>query len=58
MKETIEKSNKTKCLFFEKITKMEKPLARLIKKKRKFKSIKIRNEKVEVTTKTQKYKRS
>ena len=32
MKETIEKINKTKSCFFEKISKIEKPLARLIKK--------------------------
>ena len=34
MKETIVKINKTKSWFFEKINKIEKPLARLIKKKR------------------------
>ena len=34
MKETIEKINKTKIWFFEKINKIDKPLARLIKKKR------------------------
>ena len=34
MKETIVKINKTKSLFFEKINKIDKPLARLIKKKR------------------------
>ena len=34
MKETIAKSNKTKSWFFEKINKIDKPLARLIKKKR------------------------
>ena len=33
--ETIEKSNKTKSWFFEKINKMEKPLAKLIKKVKK-----------------------
>ena len=33
-KETIEKINKTKSWFFEKINKIDKPLARLIKKKR------------------------
>ena len=33
-KKTIEKSNKNKNWFFEKINKMDKPLARLIKKKR------------------------
>ena len=35
MKETIVKINKTKSWFFEKINKIDKPLARLIKKKRK-----------------------
>ena len=33
-KETIVKINKTKSWFFEKINKIDKPLARLIKKKR------------------------
>ena len=33
-KETIEKINKTKSWFFEKINKIDKPLARLIKKQR------------------------
>ena len=33
-KETIEKINKAKTWFFEKINKMEKPLVRLIKKKK------------------------
>ena len=50
MKETIAKINKTKSWFFEKI-KMDKSLARLIKKKREKNQIhKIRNEKGEVTT--------
>ena len=48
MKETMVKINKTKSWFFEKINKIDKPLARLIKKKRKIN--KIRNEKGEVTT--------
>ena len=34
MKETILKMNKTKSWFFEKINKIDKPLPRLIKKKR------------------------
>ena len=34
MKETITKINKTKSWFFEKINKIDKPLARLIKRKR------------------------
>ena len=50
MKKTIVKINKTKSWFFEKINKIDKPLARLIKKKREKNQInKIRNEK-EVTT--------
>ena len=49
MKETIVKINKTKSWLFEKINKIDKPLARLIKKKREKNQInKIRNEK-EVT---------
>ena len=51
MKETIVKINKTKSYFFEKINKIDKPLARLIKNKRERNEInKIRNEKEEVTT--------
>jgi len=51
MKETIVKINKTKRWFFEKINKMDKLLARIIKKKREKNQInKIRNEKGEVTT--------
>ena len=51
MKETIAKINKTKSWFFEKINKIDKPLARIIKKKRKKTQInRIRNEKEELTT--------
>ena len=51
MKLTIIKLNKTKSWFFEKINKIDKPLARLIKNKReKNQIIKIRSEKGEVTT--------
>ena len=51
MKETIVKMNKTKSMFFEKISKIDKPLARLIKEKREKNQInKITNEKGEVTT--------
>ena len=51
MKETIVKFHKTNSWFFEKINKIGKPLARLIKKKREKNQInKIRNEKGEVTT--------
>ena len=53
MKEMIAKINKTKSWLFEKINKIDKPLARLIKKKReKTQSNRIRNEKGEVTTDT------
>ena len=53
MKETIATINKTKSSFFEKINKIDKPLARLIKKKREKTQInRIRNEKGEVTTDT------
>ena len=53
MKETIVKINKTKTWFFEKINKIDKSLARLIKKKREKNQInKIRNENGEVTTNT------
>ena len=49
MKETIVKIDKTKSWFFEKINKIDKPLVRLIKKKRERVQINnIRNEK-EVT---------
>ena len=52
-KETIAKINKTKSWFFEKINKIDKPLARLIKKKgERMKINKIRNEKEEITTDT------
>ena len=52
MKETIAKIKETKSWFFEKINKIDKPLARLIKKKREKSQInRIRNEK-EVTTDT------
>ena len=46
MKVTIAKINKTKSWFFKEINKIEKPLARLIKKKREKTQInRIRNEK-------------
>ena len=38
MKETIVRINETKSWFFEKIKKVDKPLARLIKKKKREKS--------------------
>ena len=50
-KETIAKINKTKSWFFEKINKMDRSLARLIKKQRKKNQInKIRSENGEITT--------
>jgi len=49
--ETIAKINKAKSWFFEKINKIDKPLARLIKKQREKNQInKIRNENGEITT--------
>ena len=51
--EKKKKINKTKSWFFEKINKFNKPLAKLIKKKRESTQInKIRNVKGEVTTDT------
>ena len=51
IKKNRKKINKTKSWFFEKINKIEKPLARLTKKRREQTQInKIRNEKGEVTT--------
>ena len=52
-KKTIAMMNKTKIWLFEKINKIDKPVARLIKKKRERTQInKIRNEKGEVTRDT------
>src|SRR5574341_537450 len=57
-KETITKINKAKSWFFERINKIDKPLARLIKKKREKNQInKIRNEKGEITTDNAEIKR-
>ena len=50
MKEKIVKINKTKSWFFETINKIDKPLARLKKKREKNQINKIRNEKGEFTT--------
>ena len=50
-KETITKINTAKSWFFEKINKIDKPLAKLIKKKREKNQVnKIRNENGEITT--------
>ena len=49
--ETIAKINQAKSLFFEKINKIDKPFARLIKKQREKNQInKIRNKNGEITT--------
>ena len=51
-KETIAKINKAKSWFFERINKIDKPLARLIRKQREKNQInKIRNENGETTQK-------
>ena len=58
MKGTIVKINKTKSWFFEKINKIDKPLARFIKNKREKNQInKIRNKKGEFTTDNAKIQR-
>ena len=58
MKETIVKINKTKSWFFEKINKIDKPLARLIKKKRRIKLTKLEMKKEKLQQIMQKYKGS
>ena len=51
LKRPYQKSTKLKAVFFEKINKIDKPLARLIKKQREKNQInKIRNENGEITT--------
>ena len=58
-KETIAKINKTNSWFFEKIHKIDKPLARLIKKKgRRIKSTKLEMKMEKSQQTTQKYKGS
>ena len=58
-KETIAKINKAKSWFFERINKIYKPLARLIKKKgRKIKSVKLEMKMERSQRTTQKYKGS
>ena len=50
---TIQKINETKSWFLEKINKIDKPLAKLIKRQRENTQInKIRNEKGDITTDT------
>ena len=55
MKETIVKFNKTKSWFYEKI-KIDKPSARLIKKKRSIKSTKLEVKQERLQQTKQKYK--
>ena len=53
IQKTVDKINQTKSWFFEKVNKLDKPLARLTNKRREKTHIsKIRNEKGEVTTDT------
>ena len=55
----IAKINKTKSWFFEKINKIDKPLARLIKRKgRRIKSTKLETQMEKSQQTTQKYKGS
>ena len=58
MKEIIVKINKTKSCFFEEINKIDKSLARLIKKKkeRRIKSTKLEMKKERLQQTMQKYK--
>ena len=50
-RKTLQKINKSKSWFFEKINKIDKPLARLIRKKRENNQIDaIKNDKGEITT--------
>ena len=58
MKETIVKTNKTKSWFFEKINKIDKLLARFIKKKRRIKSKKLEMKKERLQQTMQKHKGS
>ena len=58
MKETIVKIHKTKSWFFEKINKIDKPLARLIKKRKGEKSTKLEMKKERLQQTTQKYNSS
>ena len=59
MKEAVVMINKTKSCFFEKINKIDKHLARLIKKKwRRLKSTKLEMKKERLQQTMQKYKGS
>ena len=56
MKEKIVRINKTKSYFFEKINKIDKSLARLMKKKRSIKSTKLEMKKKSLQKTIQEYK--
>ena len=56
MQEKIAKINKTKSWFFEKINKIDKPLARLIKRKRRLKSTKLEIKRESLQQTMHKYK--
>ena len=59
MQKRPQQNNKTQSWFFEKINKIDEPLARLIKKQREKNQInKIRNENGDSQQTTQKYKGS
>ena len=55
MKETTIKINKTKSWLFEKIDKIDRPLARHIKKKRRIKSTKLEMKEERLQQTMQKY---
>ena len=58
MKETIVDINKTKSWFFEKINKIDKPLARIIKKKREknqIRKLEMKKERLQQTMQKHKY---
>ena len=56
MKETIVKINKTKSWFFEKINKIDKPLARFIEGKKRIKSTQLEMKKERLQPAMPKYK--
>ena len=56
MKETIVKINKTKSWLFERVNKIDQPLARLIKKNKIIKSTKLETKKERLQQTMQKYK--
>ena len=56
MKETRVKINKAKSCFFEKINKIDKPLARLIQEKRRIKLTKLEMKKERLQERMQRYK--